>query len=88
MSKAITSSTILEKNKRKTLGKGGRLFDRLSCKHSFKKMYDCCRFNQGFSTDKNYLRVIHLLLLVQRGIALKYVEFSVVNVLHKRAIAA
>ena len=38
--------------------------------------------SQGLSTDKNYPRVTHHLLLVQRGIALKYVEFSVVNVLH------
>ena len=43
--------------------------------------------SQELSTDKNYLRVTRHLLLVQRGIALKYVEFSAVNVLNKRAIA-
>ena len=42
--------------------------------------------SQGLFTDMNYLRVTHHLLLTQRGIDLKYVEFSVVNVLHKRAM--
>ena len=53
-----------------------------------KKCMIVADLSQGLSTDKNYLRVTHHLLLVQRGIALKYVEFSVVNVLHKRAIAS
>ena len=44
--------------------------------------------SQDLSIDKNYPRVTSHLLLVPRGIALKYVEFSVVNVLHKRAIAS
>ena len=38
--------------------------------------------SQDLSIDKNYPRVTSHLLLVPRGIALKYVEFSVVNVLH------
>ena len=51
-----------------------------------KKCMIAAELSQNLSADKNYLRVTHHLLLVQRGIALKYVEFSVVNVLHKRAI--
>ena len=52
-----------------------------------KKCMIVADLSQDLSTGKNYLRVTHHLLLVQRGIALKYVEFFVVNVLHKRAIA-
>ena len=52
-----------------------------------KKCMIVADLSQDLSTDENYLRVTHHLLLVQRGIALKYAEFSVVNVLHKKAIA-
>ena len=52
-----------------------------------KKCMIVADLSQDLATDKNYPRVTSHLLLVPRGIALKYVEFSVVNVLHKRAIA-
>ena len=52
-----------------------------------KKCMIVADLSQDLSTDKNYLRVTRHLLLVQRGLALKYVEFSVVNVLHKRTVA-
>lgn len=53
-----------------------------------KKCMIVADLSQDLSTDKNYLRVTRHLLLVQRGTALKYIEFSVVNVLHKRAVAS
>jgi len=52
-----------------------------------KKCMIVADLSQDLATDKNYPIVTSHLLLVPRGIALKYVEFSVVNVLHKRAIA-
>ena len=52
-----------------------------------KKCMIVADLSQDLATDKNYPRVTSHLLLVPRGIALKYVEFSVVNVLRKRAIA-
>ena len=53
-----------------------------------KKCMIVADLSQDLATDKNYPRVTSHLLLVPRGIALKYVEFSVVNVLHKRAVAS
>lgn len=86
MSKTVISNTIFRYKQKKDLGGGGSQLWQLSCKQQ-RSIWFFADLSQDFAIDKSYLRFnLFFFFLVQRGTALKYGDFSIINVLHKRAI--